>query len=77
MRLLTLVLIIILSSCASTKVRKKRIMVDDLRQTNQLYSVKNNSYFYFMIDSVGNKYLVKTHLLNSEKVIWTERLTRK
>lgn len=52
-------------------------MVDDLKQGNQLYSIKDNAYFYFMIDSVGNKHLVRTHMFNSQKVIWTEKLTRR
>ena len=76
MKKLLIFVLVALSSCASHKVKRKRIYVEDLKQGNQLYSVKNNSYFYFMIDSTGGKHLVKTHMLNSNKVIWTEPLTR-
>jgi len=77
MKTVLLLLLIVLSSCASLKVKpKQRTYVDDLKQGNQLYAVKDNPYFYFMIDSVGGKHLVKTHMMNSQRVIWTERLTR-
>jgi hypothetical protein len=72
-----LLLLLVCVSCATTKVRPKRITIEELKNGNQLYSVKDNSYFYFMIDSVGNKHLVKTHMFNSQKVIWTEKLTRR
>ena len=77
MKKLLMLALVILSSCASLKVKpKKKTYVNDLKQGNQLYAIKDNAYFYFMIDSVGGKHLVKTYMFNSERVIWTERLTR-
>lgn len=77
MKKLLMLALVVMSSCASLKVKpKQRTYVDDLKQGNQLYAVKDNPYFYFMIDSVGEKHLVKTYMFNSERVIWTERLTR-
>lgn len=72
-----LFLLLVCMSCATTKVRPKRVFIEDLKHGNQLYAVKDNPYFYFMIDSVGGKHLVRTHMFNSQKVIWTERLNRK
>lgn len=77
MKKLLIFVLVALSSCASHKVKRKRIYVEDLKQGNQLYSVKNNPYFYFMIDSTGGNHLVKTSALNSQRVIWTEKLSRK
>lgn len=70
-------LLVMSASCASTKVRaKKKITIEDLKIGNELYGVKDNAYFYFMIDSVGRKHLVKTHMMNSQRVIWTEPLIK-
>lgn len=69
-------LLLVCMSCATTKNHLKKITIDDLSAKNQMYGVKNNPYFYFMIDSVGGKHLVKTHMFNSQKVIWTESLIR-
>lgn len=77
MKKLLMLALVVMSSCASIKVKpKQRTYVDDLKQGNQLYAVKDNPYFYFMIDSTGGKYLVKTHMFNSQRVLWTEKLTR-
>jgi hypothetical protein len=68
----------IMVSCASSnKVRKKKTYINDLTEKYRLYGVKDNSYFYFMIDSSGGPHLVKTHAFNPNKVIWIERLQKK
>lgn len=78
MRYILLLLMVLLTSCGSTnRIRKKKVFVEDLVKSNQLYSVKDNSYFYFMLDSVGTPYLVKTHMFDAQRVIWTEKLNRK
>lgn len=79
MKTLKLFLIaLILSSCATTnKTKLTKTTIDELRKKNQLYGINNNSYFYFMIDSLGNKHLVRTHMFNSSKVIWTEKLIKR
>lgn len=64
----------ILISCSSVRVKTKRTYLNDILKGNQLYSIKDNSYFYFMIDSVGNKHLVKMSLFNVDKVLWIEKL---
>ena len=75
MKKVTLLLCVLLASCASSKrIKKKKTYVSDLTSKYRLYSVKGNSYFYFMMDSSGGPHLVKTHHLNSEKVLWIEKL---
>lgn len=66
-------ILFILSSCSSVK---KDIFVNDLKLKNSLYGVQNNSYFYFMIDSTKTPHLVKTSIMNSDKVIWIEKLIK-
>lgn len=72
-----ILLCVLLASCASSKrVKKKKTYVSDLTSKYRLYSVNGNSYFYFMLDSAGGPHLVRTHALNSEKVLWVEKLSR-
>lgn len=72
---------VVLTSCHTTnsiqRVKPKKITIDDLKVKNELWMVKNNPYFYFMVDSVNNKHLVRTHIANSSKVIWIEKLNKK
>lgn len=76
MKLFYLVLITIVFSCAPTK-KIKKIYLSDLVNKNQIYYIKDNSYFYFMIDSTNTKYLIKTSILNSSEVVWMEKLNQK
>lgn len=70
-----ILLAFIFASCSSTKMTMTTI--EELKNKNQVYAVKDNSYYYFMIDGDNNKFLVRTSLINSSKVIWMERLTKK
>lgn len=74
-------LLVVLTSCHTTnsvqRVKPKKITIDNLREKNELWMVKNNPYVYFMIDSTNNAHLVKTHFSNSSKVIWIEKLNKK
>lgn len=74
--ILVLILLLLLASCATNKVRPKRTTVTDLATSNRLYGVDRNPYFYFMLDSMDTPHLVKTHMFKSSKVIWIEKLTR-
>lgn len=65
-----LVIIFSMLSCSTTK----KINIQELRDDGKLYSIKNNSYFYILIDSNRNVHLVRTHFMNSDRVIWTEKL---
>lgn len=76
MKTAALLLLIVLCSCSALKTKRKRVFIDDLKKSNELYTIKNNSYFYFMVDSLNHKHLVRTHIFNSSKVIWIEPLTR-
>lgn len=68
---------VLLAACASSKkVKKKKTFVSDLTSKYRLYSVKENAYFYFMLDSSGGPHLVKTHTLKADKVIWIEKLQK-
>ena len=68
-----LLLVLVSTSCTTPK----KLFVENLREKNQLWGLKDNNYFYFMIDSVGDKHLVKTSMFNSSKVIWIEKMRRK
>jgi hypothetical protein len=70
--LIRICLLLLLSSCATNK-----ITIEQLQKKNQLYAIKNNNFYYFMIDSLNNKCLVRTSFMNSSKVIWIEKLNRK
>lgn len=72
----SILILIVLCGCTSVRVKPKKIYLDDLTKNNQVYRVKDNSYFYFMIDSLGNKHLVKMNTFNCDKVLWIERLNR-
>ena len=65
--------IIFLSSCSSTK----KITIENLKTKYRLYGLRGNSYFYFMTDSAGGPYLVRTHFMNPEKIIWIEKLEKR
>ena len=71
-----IILLALLSSCASQKVKQKKVFVEDLKEKYRLYGVQNNPYFYFMMDSSGGPHLVKTHMFKPTKVIWIETLEK-
>lgn len=71
-----LIVLLVLSGCSSVKLKHSRVYLTDLVDHNQVYRVQNNPYFYFMIDSLGNKHLVRMNMLNAQKVLWTEKLSR-
>lgn len=68
----------ILVSCSSTKTftYPKNVYIQDLVKKNQVYMLDNNSYHYFMIDSLGDKHLIRMNFFNNDKVLWTEKLNR-
>lgn len=68
--------LLLLMSCSSARVHTKKVYLHDLIKNNELYRVENNSYFYFMIDSTNKKHLVKMNLLNSDRVLWIEKLNK-
>lgn len=71
--IISIIIIFFSFSCSSTK----KLNVEVLKKKYKLYGLNNNPYFYFMTDSVGGPYLVKTHFMNSSKIIWIEKLERK
>lgn len=78
MKKVLILICILLASCASSnRIKQKKTNVEDLTSKYRLYSVQNNSYFYFMLDSAGGPYLVKTHAFKPERVIWIEKLYKK
>ncbi len=70
-------LIAIIFSCASIK-KKPEVNINDLIKTKDmsLYKLEDNHYYYFMVDSLNNGYIVKMKMFSNGGISYIEKMQK-